>query len=167
MPERFIGAVLKTVVRDERTVGSNPTSSFFYFIQVGLMKSLKLKLYLAFLICFFLSVILFPIVFLNDELANVNSIPLSLSVISALLLILASRFIFLANSYFNSTVEQEEAKLNLNYVSFKAQAAFSIVLILALISESILLLSFKMALFTFCFTIVSILYIGYLKNSVR
>ena len=29
VPERFIGAVLKTVVRDERTVGSNPTSSFF------------------------------------------------------------------------------------------------------------------------------------------
>lgn len=27
VPERFIGAVLKTVVRDERTVGSNPTSS--------------------------------------------------------------------------------------------------------------------------------------------
>ena len=166
MPERFIGAVLKTVVRDERTVGSNPTSSFFYFIQVGLMKSLKLKLYLAFLICFFLSVILFPIVFLNDELSNVNSIPLPLSIISALLLILASRFIFLANSYFNSTLEQE-AKFNLNYISFKAQAAFSIVLILALISESILLLSFKMALFTFCFTIASILYIGYLKNSVR
>lgn len=31
MPERFIGAVLKTVVRDERTVGSNPTSSFFIY----------------------------------------------------------------------------------------------------------------------------------------
>ena len=29
VPERLIGAVLKTVVRDERTVGSNPTSSFF------------------------------------------------------------------------------------------------------------------------------------------
>ena len=28
VPERFIGAVLKTVVRDERTVGSNPTSSW-------------------------------------------------------------------------------------------------------------------------------------------
>ena len=28
VPERLIGAVLKTVVRDERTVGSNPTSSF-------------------------------------------------------------------------------------------------------------------------------------------
>ena len=27
VPERLIGAVLKTVVRDERTVGSNPTSS--------------------------------------------------------------------------------------------------------------------------------------------
>ncbi len=29
VPEWLIGAVLKTVVRDERTVGSNPTSSFF------------------------------------------------------------------------------------------------------------------------------------------
>ena len=28
VPEWLIGAVLKTVVRDERTVGSNPTSSF-------------------------------------------------------------------------------------------------------------------------------------------
>ena len=28
VPEWFKGAVLKTVVRDERTVGSNPTSSF-------------------------------------------------------------------------------------------------------------------------------------------
>ncbi len=130
------------------------------------MRSLKLKLYLAFLICFFLSVILFPIVFLNNELANTNSVPLPLSVISAILVLLASRFIFLANSYFNSTLEQD-TKSNLNYVSFKVQAAFSIVLILSLIAESILLLSFKMTLFTFCFTILAIFYIGYLKNSVK
>ena len=32
VPEWFKGAVLKTVVRDERTVGSNPTSSFFRII---------------------------------------------------------------------------------------------------------------------------------------
>ena len=44
VPEWFKGAVLKTVVRDERTVGSNPTSSYFRGKGLKEVKTLKIKI---------------------------------------------------------------------------------------------------------------------------
>lgn len=73
MPERFIGAVLKTVVRDERTVGSNPTSSFFiYQVWQNLEKYLvmdkanKFVLYFNIILAIVIFCAVLPYILLNS-----------------------------------------------------------------------------------------------------
>ena len=159
MPERLIGAVLKTVVRDERTVGSNPTSSFFNSLVIVVMsinKANKFILYFNIILAIVIFCAVIPYVLLNN--IELPEIKFETTVFSFILALLAANAFNSISELFDINKQYDK-----NTQVYRGVAKTIWTILFILLSELLILPLKILGVYTLAFFILAYLYLTVLK----